>query len=169
MRETQLDALNEKVDDVLIEWDGYKNFWKSYPYKCFFKNFNANLLASKRNLVEARSKAGKNLRQSLGIVDDALKTIGKLKREFQRMNRLKMFLNTTLVFVKKLLVSESVLSFLAVVLYLVVTVWFADSISDRTLSLLTDTAVWKKSMLFINLFVAPLVSFAMTISTISDD
>lgn len=168
LREAKLDALNGRADEVFNSWQKYHQFWQAYSYKTFFARFDELLKSSKRKIVDARSLAGENLGKAKERLKAARGDLKLLIPIYARMTRLRIFLDAILVFLKKLLLTEVLLSGVVLVLFPAVTMLLMDSSSADFIALLKDPQIQKKGLVVVNMLIAPLAAFAQTVHSFSD-
>lgn len=163
LQESRLEMLNEKVDNVVIKWDVYHAYWKSYPYKPFFGNFHEILRGSKRKLVETRSIAAKSLGKAIKNFDSAIKEMKGLTPLFYRMNKTKTAFDIIGVFGKHVVLCELVLGTFIFMLFPLATIFGADFLGETFIQLVRNPEFQKKGLFVTGLLVAPLLAFAITL------
>ncbi|HIJ79300.1 MAG: hypothetical protein OEY01_09975 [Desulfobulbaceae bacterium] len=167
LRENKLDELNSQVDEAVLTWDKFNNYWHGYPYKSFFGRFQGCLLAGKRKLVEARSVAGENLGEARKRKKLGLSYIDTARSMVDHMQKLKVVFDTLKIFGKKLIKAELILTGVMLLIFPLITVLLADQLSPRLVMLASDS-VFKRECLFVaNLLVAPFFAFAATLRAVS--
>ncbi len=162
LRETRLEGLNEKVDQIVLDWMKYGEQWRAYPYKTFFGSYQSVLQRCKRKLVEARSVAGESLSQAQARMRTSIKLMGQLNIMLGRMSKLKMAFDTARAYLRKLAFSEMVFLAIAVLAYPVLTIALADSINLDLLNLLRDPRIQRKCLFVIAALIAPLFALVLT-------
>ena len=163
LREAKLDLLNEQVDEAALGWGAHSRYWQGYPYQMFFRDFSATLSTAKRKFVEARSVAGENLATAKARLAQGERYLADLQKMTERMQRLKVALDTLRAFVRKLLATELICSALMFLALPVITLLLADSLDPEFVRLVRDPRVQKKAMFVVNMLVAPFLALALTI------
>jgi len=167
LRTAKLEELNLQVDTAAITWADYNAFWQEYPYKYFFRAFEEVLVAGKKMFVEARSKAGENLANSLALLRAGQVQIKNLKGFVDRMVKLKLALDTLALFLKKLLMTELVFSGIAFLILPLITLVLSGMIDPDIVRLAKDFQTQKSGMIILTLFLAPFFALTLTIRSMS--
>ncbi|MFZ5762687.1 MAG: hypothetical protein ACOY8P_07170 [Thermodesulfobacteriota bacterium] len=168
LREAKLEELNTRVDEAVLRWDRYNVLWSDYPYKPLFREFQELLRRGKRQLVESRSVASESLAQANGRLDSALTDVTGLQPVAERMQKVRIALDTLRVFGKKLVAVELVLFSVLLLLYPVLAMLLADQLGDTLVQMLRSGA-FQRNVLFVTMgVVAPAIAFAQTVRAIAD-
>ncbi|MDG4476678.1 hypothetical protein [Thiovibrio frasassiensis] len=168
LREARLEALNDQVDAAALVWADYNAFWKEYPYQSFFRDFKELLYAGKRKFVEARSIAGENLAKGRERLQTGQAKVELLTGQVERMLKLKIALDTLMIFFKKLIVAELVFSVLAFLTLPLITIVLSGIIDPDIVRLAKNPQTQKGCMVLLTLFLAPFSALALTIRSMSE-
>lgn len=168
LQEAKLDELNERVDAAVLQWDQYNVIWEQYPYKPLFRHFHEVLRRGKRRLVETRSVAGESLAKAISRLETALGDVKSLHPVAERMQRLRIALDTLRVFGKKLVATEILLCALLFLLYPLLAVLLADQLGDTLVQMLRSRAFQRNILFVTTLILAPIIAFTQTVRAIAD-
>ena len=168
LRETRLEELNVKVDAAALAWVDYNVFWQEYPYPSFFRDFRNLLFAGKRKFVEARSMAGESLAKARERLQAGQGQVALLTGMVDRMLKVKLALDTLVIFFKKLVVAELVFSVLAFLLLPLITIALSGVLDPNIVRLAKDPQIQKSCMVVLTLFLAPFFALALTIRSMSE-
>lgn len=168
LRETRLEELNVKVDAAAIAWVDYNVFWQEYPYPSFFRDFRNLLFAGKRKFVEARSIAGESLAKARERLQVGQGQVALLTGMVDRMLKVKLALDTLVIFFKKLMVAELVFSVVAFLLLPLITVALSGVVDPDLVRLVKNPQFQKSCMVVLTLFLAPFFALALTIRSMSE-
>ena len=168
LQEAKLDELNERVDAAVLQWDRYNVIWEQYPYKPLSRHFQEVLCRGRRRLVEARSVAGESLAKAISRLETALVDVKALPPLAERMQRLRIALDTLRVFGKKLVATEIMLCALLFLLYPLLAVLLADQLGDTLVQLLRSRAFQRNLLFVTTLILAPIIAFTQTVRAIAD-
>lgn len=168
LQEAKLDELNERVDEAVLHWDQFHVMWEQYPYKPLFRHFQELLRRAKRQLVEARSVASESLAKAVNRLETGLADVKELYPLADRMQKVRIALDTLRVFGKKLAATEIVLCALLFLLYPLFAVLLADQLGASLVQMLRSS-VFQRNILFVTtILVAPAIAFAQTVRGIAD-
>ncbi len=167
LREARLEELNVKVDAAAIAWTDYNTFWQGYPYQSFFREFKNILFAGKRKFVEARSIASESLAKARGRLQAGQAQVTLLAGFVDRMLRLKLALDTLMIFIRKLIVTELVFSGIAFLSLPLITIALSGVLDPDIVRLAKNPQIQKGCMVVLTLFLAPFFSLALTIRSMS--
>lgn len=168
LQEAKLDGLNERVDEVVIRWGEYNELWNGYVYKTLFTGFHDILRRGKRKLIDARSVAGESLARANSRLESAQLDIVKLKPIAEKMHKVRIAFDTLKVFVKKLLITETVLCLLLFLLYPVVALVLPGQFSTDFIQLIRSAAFQKNIIFITTAIIGPAIAFAQTVRAIAD-
>ena len=162
LQDSKLDQLNERIDQSVLEWEKLNSYWQRYPYKSFWRGSEDKLGRLRRRLVDARGVAGESLRRGTAQLEEAQREIEALTPVIKRMENVRMLLNVMRLFLGRLLVVEVACSVLLVLLYLVVSLFFARHTGDGLLDLVRDPVAQRRIIFVVNLLLAPFISLVLT-------
>lgn len=158
---------NSEFKSIGRKLDGFRYFWKGYPYKSFFKKFQAALLATiKKNQKAAlllKKQTSKSTLQALALAKEIRAEFEEINREYSRLIWMRTALNGLKLFAKRLLITEfSILILLAVMLPLVSAglvdqpslAWLAELAADKTFQ--------RNALIISTVFISPFISLAWT-------
>ncbi|MCX5877165.1 MAG: hypothetical protein NT087_12895 [Deltaproteobacteria bacterium] len=168
LRETRLEDLNVKVDAAAIVWADYNIFWQEYPYQSFFRDFKNFLFAGKRKFVEARSIAGESLAESRTRLKAGQDQVEILAGLVDRMLKVKLALDTLMIFLRKLIMAELVFSVFAFLSLPIITIALAGVLDPDLVRLVKSPDAQKSCMVVLTLFLAPFFALALTIRSMSE-
>lgn len=168
LREARLEVLNDQVDAAALVWADYNTFWKEYPYQSFFRDFKELLYAGKRKFVEARSIAGESLAKGRDRLQAGQDKVELLTGRVERMLKLKIALDTLMIFFRKLIVAELLVSVLAFLTLPLITIVLSGIIDPDIVRLAKNPQTQKACMVVLTLFLAPFSALALTIRSMSE-
>lgn len=168
LRETRLEELNIKVDAAAVAWVDYNTFWQEYPYQSFFRDFRNLLFSGKRKFVEARSLAGESLAMGRERLQTGQGQVALLTGMVDRMLKVKLALDTLVMFLKKLVVAELAFSALAFLVLPLITIALSGVLDPDLVRLVKNPQIQKGGMVILTLFLAPFFALALTIRSMSE-
>ena len=168
LRETRLEELNIQVDAAALAWADYNTFWQEYPYPSFFRDFRNLLFSGKRKFVEARSIAGESLAKSRERLQAGQGQVVLLTGMVDRMLKVKLALDTLVMFLKKLVAAELAFSALAFLVLPLITIALSGVLDPDLVRLAKDPRMQKGCMVILTLFLAPFFALALTIRSMAE-
>ncbi|MFA6899011.1 MAG: hypothetical protein WC256_02245 [Desulfurivibrionaceae bacterium] len=168
LREIRLEELNAQVDAAAMTWADFNAFWQEYPYQSFFGDFKNLLFAGKRKFVQARSIAGESLARSKARLEDGQAQVKLLTGLVDRMLKVKLALDTLVIFFRKLIVTELVLSSLAFLFLPLITIALSGVLDPEIVRLAKNPQIQKGCLVVLTLFLAPFFALALTIRSMSE-
>jgi hypothetical protein len=168
LRETRLEELNIQVDAAALAWADYNTFWQEYPYPSFFRDFRNLLFSGKRKFVEARSIAGESLEKSRERLQAGQGQVVLLTGMVDRMLKVKLALDTLVMFLKKLVAAELAFSALAFLVLPLITIALSGVLDPDLVRLAKDPRMQKGCMVILTLFLAPFFALALTIRSMAE-
>lgn len=168
LQEAKLDELNERVDEAVLHWDQFNVLWEQYPYKPLFRNFQEVLRRGKRRLVESRAVGSESLAKANTRLEDGLTDVKALYPIAERMQRVRVALDTLRVFGKKLAASELILCSLLFLLYPLLALLLADQLGENLVQMLRSPGFQRNTLFITTLILAPVIAFAQTVRAIAD-
>ncbi|MDF1615337.1 hypothetical protein [Desulfurivibrio dismutans] len=163
LQESKLDELNDEIDEAVLEWDKFQQYWQEYAYKSFWRRAERQMQGVRNLLVEARGTASSSLHQGRTKLQAARRELESWPALIKRMNRLRLLLDSLRIFAGRLVVAEVVVSVLLLIAYPVLTVGLADQIGPDLVARLKDSAMQKRLIFTANGVVAPVIAFAQTV------
>jgi len=168
LQEAKLDELNTRVDDAVLNWGEFSTLWEGYPYKPLFREFQELLRRGKRRLVEARSVASESLAKANARLEMGAADVTALNPIADRMQKIRIALDTLRVFGKKIAATEILLCAALFLLYPLLAVLLADQLGANMVQMLRSTAFQRNVFLIVTIVVAPVIAFAQTVRAIAD-
>ncbi len=168
LKEAKLEDLNQRVDEAVLQWDQANELWKEYPYKPLFRDVQALLRRGKRRLVEARSVASESLASANHRLEEGATDLAALHPAVERMQKVRLALDTLRVFGKQLVALEIVLCALLILLYPILALLLADQLGEGLVATIRSPAFHRTVLFVTTVIVAPVIAFALTVRAIGD-
>ncbi|MEW6593841.1 MAG: hypothetical protein AB1413_03110 [Thermodesulfobacteriota bacterium] len=168
LQEAKLDELNERVDEAVLHWGRFNAMWEQYPYRPLFRHFQELLRRGKRRLVEARAIASESLAMANSRLAEGFADVKALSPIAERMEKVRIALDTLRVFGKKLAVTELFFCALLFLLYPILVVLLADQLGDTLVQMLRSSGFQRNILFVVTLIVAPAIAFGLTVRSIAD-
>ncbi len=174
LQENKLDELKAQAGKLVATWEGYRAFWRAYPYKKFFPEFHDTLQAAREKLNEIEKLAERNMHGQLyrniqELIAQTRENFDRLKPLTFRMSWVKTLLDGAKLFGRKLLVTEALLLGLGAVLAPVLAFWLAGTDAAELVELMKNPRVQKQALLFLTLIIAPFLALAQTLWQMMDN
>ncbi len=168
VQEVKLDELSVRIESAVRRWEGYRRYWKTYPYKRVFKDFHEFLSSIKEKISEARPMAEKNkggevYRTAADLLENAVGKLDSLKPMIVRMNGVKIIIDGVKLFFRKLIITEIALLVFLVVLMSVLIFCVSAESSGGFVGLIKEGWFQKQIIMVITLLVGPMVALAQTL------
>ncbi len=168
LREQKLNELYNQINKATSQWKSYYNFGARYRFPNFFKKFYTilNPLKAKLNQAKvlAKQNRGETYREAVQILKEANKILGSLKPIYERMNWVNFICSASLIFAKKLIITEVAVAIAAIVLMMILTVLPSTGALSGLSALSQDSLFQKRAIFFMSVLLSPLVAFAWTLT-----
>jgi hypothetical protein len=167
LRKDKSDRLNQELEHLARRLGGYITFWKDYPYKSLFKQFQDSLLAATKKCQRARlllkEERPETTKKAIALARQLDEEIVLINKEYSRLLWVRTSLNGFKLFAKRLLISEFTLLTLLALLFPLLASTLGNTPSFNWLAELSANKQAQKNFFVIaGLIVAPFISLAWT-------
>ena len=173
LQEKKLDELHDAIKQTTNSWKVNRNYWRSYPYKSFFKEFHEILLSSKETLEKVEIIVKKNMYGQL--YQDSVAMLAKLDEGFDVLNLLskkmgwvKIFFDGGRIFGRKLVATEITLLVIGAVLVPVIAFWLTGTEAGLIVELVRNPLIQKQVLIIVTVLVAPFLALIRTLLTMME-
>ena len=167
MRDKKLEDLANRLGKMEAHWQAHTRYWTYYPYQAFFGKFAVGLkkLSERIQLITklADRRTGETYRAALKELDKMKSDLARLSKIIQVMVWTKIIMDGLRIFIKNILISETILVTLALLSYVGISTLIAGN-PDSNLAQIMENHWFQKQLTFITTAVfAPFIALMMSI------
>lgn len=167
IRDKKLEELTNRLDRIESQWQGNNHFWKRYPYRSFFGNFAETLEKTSERILLTKQlvarRSGETYRAALKELDILAPDLIALQKVIQRMVWTKLLIDGLRIFVKNILITETIIVTLALISFVAIST-LTSGTTDSSLAKIISNHWFQRQATFITTAVfAPFIAMMMTI------
>ncbi len=167
IRDKKLEEVSKRLSKIESQLQGHKHFWKRYPYQSFFGDFTASLekisdlALLTQKLINRRT--GETYQAAIKELDKIEPELAALKKVIQRMVWIKLLLDGLRIFVKNILITETLLITLALISFVTISSITSGNPDSNLARIISNLWFQRQATFITTVLFAPFIALMMTI------